>query len=488
MTLLDSRLFSKSSVGELAKPTNQGGNISHKNTYDSRYTDSSKKENYSVQRNGRNDFDKEIESHRSNSKNSSSRDNDIENRKYSVENTHQEKPLKSSDGIKESQNNDKLAAAIEKLEKAASNKDSDGSTDIKLTDILTPEEITKLEKLGFGSLEKIAELLQGKLGDKINLDLPEKVKNKEALSILKSPSDKLLTKLSDISGIDKAELSQMLKSIAIEKNGVLINNSSAEMSGENTTSKTIKELLAMSGSINPDQRTKNIKSEKDNPAYLLNLTEKSEDGEKNSPFANMLQIGSGDKSIDQALEKFFSKHIDGINGVASKGSQSTQSNGISAQKADNINVFRDIRLDKVAGTTAKLTAALPSGDSTTARMHLNPRSLGMVFVEIHLTGKTADIKFRTESAEASKALEGKVQQLKDQLQKEGITAGTLEYTQDGQDRLAGDQNRQDSSREEMESRRKYIGQNSNQTIGQNDSSFGEQLTAENENSMTGRSS
>lgn len=455
MTLLNHNLFSKENFASLAKSLGHGGNNSHKaKAFDSHKPEQSKTERTAPTLEDSRQNKPKISQNKERA--NSSFESEVQKASAGRSESGKQKVAeeKHTDNSSDLGKSEQLQAKADKLQnilqtvKNVKSQPNEGDDSI-ISSILTDEELSLLKDLGLGTDEAVFQFLSSQK-DGLDLSNPKFLK---ALNILQSNSNNLIDKLSSLSGISQEELGEMIDSLIITKGEQIVEfaGKAATNALETENEKTGIDLLSL---LSGKTLNKSEKKDKRDEFYLIKTDGGNDDG--NSQSANISQSFFGFDMPKDKVEKFIAdiSKNNQIGNLSSKGSKGQQLNSPSIGK--EASVFRNVRLDNVIGTTTRLVSQMKSGDTTSARMHLNPRSLGTVFVEIHLTGETADIRFRTESAEAGKALESQIANLKEQLQKEGIKTGNIQYTQDGQDMQQFSQNG-NNSREEMESRKDFIG-------------------------------
>jgi len=98
----------------------------------------------------------------------------------------------------------------------------------------------------------------------------------------------------------------------------------------------------------------------------------------------------------------------------------------------------------------------------TARLVMEPTTLGTVIVELTVKGNAAELKFTTESKETQKLIENQIPVLKEKLIERGITTTNIEYKSKSDDKGQNQQQNNNGSysekhsNEQRQSRRKYL--------------------------------
>lgn len=472
MTLLNQNLFSRENFATLAKSISQSGNNSQRISTTYSGHNSSPRINRSTDRDHykfidvaskKSGFEKEVETAASDNKskqNSSIKEIAADRTSANQLDINERHITDATDRVQ----------VIKKLLSDKGVEDGGQAQDIKgmLAKILSPEEMKLLSDLGFGSKEAIIALL---FNSQTEINGKEITNSQKALSFISKAKPELAQKLSELSGIPLEQIDSLLGSLVITKQVALkeLHALTADpvIDPDKHSAVDLLSLLSGKNSLTGNQKNKSNAS-----TYLVDVSEIDKSGENDKLFANISHVLLGSEQSKSAIDKIISDFGDNSNGLSLSGKNTPAKYAKTAINLPKTSIIRNITLDNIASTTAKLVTQTNAGDTTTARMHLNPRSLGTVFVEIHLNGEMANIKFRTESADTARVIEAQISQLKEQLQKEGITTSKIEYTQDGHNSLAGD-TRQQNSREEMESRKEFIQDKHSVSFTRPKASFGE---------------
>lgn len=96
-------------------------------------------------------------------------------------------------------------------------------------------------------------------------------------------------------------------------------------------------------------------------------------------------------------------------------------------------IYDNIKLNEIPKVTANIARNLNIGESSSARLLLQPKSLGTVFVELHMNGDVLKINFKTEKDSVKHIIENQMYILKDKLQNQGIKIENIDvrnYEQD----------------------------------------------------------
>ncbi len=104
----------------------------------------------------------------------------------------------------------------------------------------------------------------------------------------------------------------------------------------------------------------------------------------------------------------------------------TIENGEQNVKTQYNQLFNNIRINNFGNTALGFIRSIPQNATGTARLVLNPESLGMVFVEISMKGNVASVNIKAQSQETLKSLEGQIALLKDNLKQSGIETNRIE--------------------------------------------------------------
>jgi len=89
-------------------------------------------------------------------------------------------------------------------------------------------------------------------------------------------------------------------------------------------------------------------------------------------------------------------------------------------------LFNKIRINNFGNTVLGFIRSINQDALGTARMVLNPESLGMVFVEINMKGNVANVNIKAQSQETLKSLEGQIAFLKENLKQSGIETNRID--------------------------------------------------------------
>ncbi|TAL67291.1 MAG: flagellar hook-length control protein FliK [Bacteroidetes bacterium] len=100
---------------------------------------------------------------------------------------------------------------------------------------------------------------------------------------------------------------------------------------------------------------------------------------------------------------------------------------ISAKEIDLTNTvgLTRFRLEEIADKTLQVAKNLQNNTTYTARLNLNPPSLGTVSIEITMKDDIAKLVMKTDSREVAKNLENQLIQLKDKLNQQGIKTESI---------------------------------------------------------------
>ena len=173
---------------------------------------------------------------------------------------------------------------------------------------------------------------------------------------------------------------------------------------------------------------------------------------------------SGDKpemkNKDQNMESQLKSLHNLING---SGGQNAETSGKSAvsntESSPQFPDLRTIKMNEFGKTTLNTIKSMPDNSIHSARLVLQPKSLGTVMIEISLAGNIAKMDIKVDSREAAKSIESQLSNLKDKLANEGIKMESVNLKLSNQNREMknnGDNNNPFSRKEEEEVKRDYI--------------------------------
>lgn len=119
----------------------------------------------------------------------------------------------------------------------------------------------------------------------------------------------------------------------------------------------------------------------------------------------------------------------------------------------------NVRLEEFPSMMSRLVQNAKSEITSQAKLTMNPKSLGTVFVEINLTGTAVSIDIQTANKETAKKLETQIGVLKEKLGNLGIQIDEINV-RDAETKFAQDQNTGQrgnrSKKEKNESLKKYL--------------------------------
>lgn len=121
----------------------------------------------------------------------------------------------------------------------------------------------------------------------------------------------------------------------------------------------------------------------------------------------------------------------------------SKSDSVKVDKVDssrNYQFFNNVRIKDIISNTLKAVKSVPENGSTIARMALNPKSLGKVFVEIVMINNKAQINFKTETKEVMRAIESQIENLSVKLAEQGIVTEAIDLNMNEQDMSKDKQN------------------------------------------------
>lgn len=139
-------------------------------------------------------------------------------------------------------------------------------------------------------------------------------------------------------------------------------------------------------------------------------------------------------------------------------SQAIKSEIAQAQSTENtqfMKYYDNVRLNDLPKITANIVKNLSSDTTTTAKLFLQPKSLGTVFVELQMTGDSLKLNFKTEKESVKQIIENQIYLLKDKLQNQGIKIENIDvknFEQDAQSNQYNANNfkKDDSQKEKSE--------------------------------------
>lgn len=154
----------------------------------------------------------------------------------------------------------------------------------------------------------------------------------------------------------------------------------------------------------------------------------------------------GDKNTkDEFINKFFDKNLkNAIAGDAGGKPAAIKQDTATGTLGANIDrLIENVKLREIPKLTSNLVKNLSENGSGTARLYLQPKSLGTVFVELQLTGDLLNVKFKTENSSVKQIIENQMFLLKDKLQNQGLKIENFDvrnFTQDAAENQNFNQN------------------------------------------------
>jgi flagellar hook-length control protein FliK len=121
--------------------------------------------------------------------------------------------------------------------------------------------------------------------------------------------------------------------------------------------------------------------------------------------------------------------------------------------------FRSVNLTDFGNTTFSMIKNMPNNTIHSARLVLQPQTLGTVMIEISLANNIAKIDIRVDSREAAKSIESQIAALKDKLSNEGIKTESIDVKLNNFQKETKNNNGQDSGfakREDADIKREYL--------------------------------
>ena len=134
----------------------------------------------------------------------------------------------------------------------------------------------------------------------------------------------------------------------------------------------------------------------------------------------------------------------------------------------------NIRLEDFDKTTLKMVRNLPEQGIQNAKLILQPKSLGTVFVKISVKDKNVQLDIKTETQEAMKSIENQLPALKEKLAQQGLTADRVDLKYKGTDNNFAERDNyaqnQSGAKQDKETRQQYLRSfaSANQSIANNE--------------------
>ncbi len=275
----------------------------------------------------------------------------------------------------------------------------------------------------------IANLIIGKKSNEItvqkNVKLNETVKNATDANIIKTnninaKSENIIIKIQPGTAAKSAEILQEIKqgdnSIKLNEQGVINNKEISglfikqnEVAGKNQPLNNIDNIKP--GLTNIEQRkiAENLNGKANNSENsLLPKDDKAQQSaakyitDNNTQSSqNLSQTGIAERVYN--TPRIAGKEIDFTNSVG----------------------LRRVKLEEIANKTLQLAKNIQSNTTQTARLYLNPPSLGTVFVEITMKDNLAKIVMKADTREVMKNLENQLISLQEKLNQQGIKTESI---------------------------------------------------------------
>lgn len=281
------------------------------------------------------------------------------------------------------------------------------------------------KEINFDTLITLIESIINKLDKHIHQNGTEANAEKSLQSLLPearnthiSPQDKIEQKVLKLYSRMLKEINSDLKSISEDieaKNITIIENPSLSANASLINLNNISELKEMQDKLS------NLADEVQAMPEGSFLVASDEAISPLSQGADLSQGGNGFAQGDSLMQA--SQHLRAI-GSAKQGI-STQSQFTLGSDNSFVKV-ETVRIDDVPRYVSRTVVAMDNNTSHTATLNLHPASLGKLNVEINIHNNLATLKFTAESAEAVKSIEGKVNLLKENLSKSGISVNAIE--------------------------------------------------------------
>lgn len=223
---------------------------------------------------------------------------------------------------------------------------------------------------------------------------------------------------------DKFSISYMLEKLSdlnnnAEENPAKLQNQLLKSFSEEFSGEKVSRYISSKGdnaemmNVNGDSSNNSQKSEQLVINKLFNFSQNGESFDR-----------PDQESTNFDTFKFLSQTI------MSKSTNGTSEFKIESQSEQlpQFQVIRNVRLADLGKTVFGFMRNIGPESSGTARLTLDPASLGTVFVEIKMKGNTADLIIKAGSQEAIKSIESQIGMLKEKLGQNGIETNKIEIS------------------------------------------------------------
>lgn len=251
-------------------------------------------------------------------------------------------------------------------------------------------------------------------------------------------------KLESDTSTAKVEMSDLFEKMTAAADGNKVNlKITKDVDREINPEEELKDLKTLLGELKPSIRKENNNSNDTN-----NLLGKDS---KDNIFLKAVMGGEKSEINDIKLISDLAK--------LSK-AESAESTKSSASNQNTTGTFLDVKVEEFPRLTSRLAQNARTQGSTTARMVLNPKSLGTVFVDVNLAGNQLSINIKTETKEAASKIEQQLGILKERLSALGIQTENVnvKMNEDSEKQASSyqDPNNNREKREQETERRSFL--------------------------------